>query len=164
MTSTPAGNPKVVPERGRRYQGRRAGVVTRVTAAILDGLVVILIVAAIYGVVIGTAFLIDPTHFHWPSYLGWSIPVIGFCVAAPYLALSWATTGRSWGGAIMGVRVVTGRGKRLPFVKAAVRALLCVVFPIGLFWSAVNHSNRSVQDILLRTSVIYDWAPRTDRD
>ena len=39
-------------------------------------------------------------------------------------------------------------------------AILCVVFPIGLLWCVVSEENRSVQDLLLRTSVIYDWSVR----
>jgi len=31
------------------------------------------------------------------------------------------------------------------------------VFPIGVLWVAVSRTNKSVQDILVRTSVIYDW-------
>jgi hypothetical protein len=31
------------------------------------------------------------------------------------------------------------------------------VFPIGLLWCAVSTSRRSLQDIVVRTSVIYDW-------
>jgi hypothetical protein len=37
-----------------------------------------------------------------------------------------------------------------------VRAVLCVAFPPLLFWAIVNR--RSVQDLVLRTAVIYDWA------
>jgi hypothetical protein len=32
-----------------------------------------------------------------------------------------------------------------------------MVFPIGVLWVAVNRENRSVQDIVLRTSVVYEW-------
>jgi type III secretory pathway component EscT len=39
-----------------------------------------------------------------------------------------------------------------------VRAALCVAFPIGLFWSVVSATSRSLQDSLLRTAVVYDWA------
>ena len=162
--STQPVHPTVIPENAWPYQGRRAGVVTRCIAAILDAIVVVVILGGIYGVVIGVTFLIDPKNFLWPSYLGWSIPIIGFCIAAPYLALAWATTGRSWGATVMGVRVVTGRGSRLPFPKAIVRALFCVAFPVGLLWAAVNRANRSVQDVVLRTSVIYDWTPAADQD
>jgi hypothetical protein len=37
-----------------------------------------------------------------------------------------------------------------------VRAVFCVAFPPLLFWAIVNR--RSVQDLVLRTAVIYDWA------
>ena len=38
-----------------------------------------------------------------------------------------------------------------------VRALFCTVFPFGLLWAIVSGANRSVQDVVLRTNVIYDW-------
>jgi hypothetical protein len=34
--------------------------------------------------------------------------------------------------------------------------VLCTLFPIGLVWVLVSGENRSVQDVLLRTSVVYD--------
>jgi hypothetical protein len=37
-----------------------------------------------------------------------------------------------------------------------VRALLCVLFPVGLLWVLLSGENRSVQDVVLRTSVVYD--------
>ena len=43
---------------------------------------------------------------------------------------------------------------------ALLRAAFCVAFPIGLFWCVVSRKNRSVQDVVLRTSVIHDWANR----
>jgi hypothetical protein len=36
-----------------------------------------------------------------------------------------------------------------------VRAVLCVIFPVGLLWVLVSQENRSAQDLVLRTSVIY---------
>ena len=40
---------------------------------------------------------------------------------------------------------------------ALARAMFCAVFPLGLLWTAVSRENRSVADLLLRTSVVYDW-------
>jgi ribose/xylose/arabinose/galactoside ABC-type transport system permease subunit len=37
-----------------------------------------------------------------------------------------------------------------------------IAFPIGLLWCGVSASRRSVQDVVLRTSVIYDWRPRRE--
>jgi uncharacterized RDD family membrane protein YckC len=149
-----------VPAAARKYQGRRAGIVTRTTAAVVDALVVVGIVAAVYLTIAGAAFLVNPRSFHWPNNLGWSLPVVGFVVVVPYLTLTWCTTGRSYGDALFGLRVVNAHGKRMGLVVAALRAVLYVIFPIGLFWVAVSRKNKSLQDIALRTSVIYDWVPK----
>jgi uncharacterized RDD family membrane protein YckC len=57
----------------------------------------------------------------------------------------------------MGLRVVGPDHHRLWLHRALLRSVLCVVFPIGLLWCAVSTSRRSLQDIVVRTSVIYDW-------
>jgi uncharacterized RDD family membrane protein YckC len=151
--------PSVVPLAARAYQGRRAGVVTRMIANAIDLLVVVAILGLIYAITAGLAFLLHPSSFHFPAGLAWSIPVIGFFVAAPYLALSWYTTGRTYGDALLGLRVVNHNGERMRFVEALLRALACVIFPMGVLWVAISQANRSVQDLVLHTSVVYDWAP-----
>ena len=45
---------------------------------------------------------------------------------------------------------------------ALARALLYVAFPIGLVWCAGSGTHRSLQDVVLRTSVVYDWMPRAE--
>ena len=35
--------------------------------------------------------------------------------------------------------------------------MLCVVFPVGLLWSAVSRERRSLQDLVVRSVVVYDW-------
>jgi hypothetical protein len=45
----------------------------------------------------------------------------------------------------------------MTWAGAALRSAFCVLFPIGLFWVAVSGANRSVQDVVLRSSVVYDW-------
>ena len=87
---------------------------------------------------------------------------IAFIVGAIYLFLyftvSWATSGRTYGDHLMGLRVVNFRGERMHWAGAIVRSAFCVVFPIGLFWAVISPRDRSVQDVVLRTSVIYDWS------
>lgn len=154
-----APHPSVVPPAARAYQGLRAGVVTRLIANSVDLLVIVGILALIYAVMAGLGFLLHPSSFTFPDWLGWSIPVIGFVVVVPYLALCWTVTGRTYGDALLGLRVVNYEGKRIHFVAALLRAIACVFFPIGILWVAVSPANRSVQDAILRTSVIYDWSP-----
>ena len=60
----------------------------------------------------------------------------------------------------MGLRVVNSRGNTLRWIKALLRSGFCLIFPFGLLWVLINKENRSLQDLVLRTSVIYDWRPR----
>ena len=67
--------------------------------------------------------------------------------------------GRTYGCHVLGLRVVSYRGSRMRPLGALLRAVFCVFFPIGLLWCAASRANRSVQDVVLRTSVVYDWEP-----
>lgn len=145
-----------VPVEARPYQGRRAGVVTRLAANTVDLCVVVGLMALVFLGVAGITFLIDPRTFHWPHLQLWGLGVI-VAVVLPYLTLSWCTTGRTYGDLLFGLQVLNFRGRRMNIAGAFVRAVFCMVFPIGVFWVAVNRQNRSVQDIVLRTSVVYEW-------
>jgi uncharacterized RDD family membrane protein YckC len=135
----------------------RAGIVTRTAAAVLDGLLVTVVVAGGYAAVIGVVFLWNPARFHVPSVPFWVLLLVAGALATGYLTLCWATTGRTYGDVVMAVRVVDRHGHHLALPLAGLRALLCVLVPLGLFWAAVNRQNRSLQDIALRTAVIYYW-------
>jgi uncharacterized RDD family membrane protein YckC len=141
-------------------QGKRAGVVSRFAAAAIDLVVILLVLGLIYAAVAGFGFLIDPRSFHWPEGLGWSIPVVGLVIAWPYLTIAWCSTGRTLGDVLLGLRVVGGRDARVRLPRAVLRAAFCLVFPIGLCWVPFSPSRRSLQDTVLRTSVIYDWTSR----
>jgi uncharacterized RDD family membrane protein YckC len=56
----------------------------------------------------------------------------------------------------MGLRVTDVSGGRLHWSRAAARAVFYVLFPLGLGWVLVSARNRSVQDVVLRTEVVYD--------
>ncbi|MEO6822817.1 MAG: RDD family protein [Candidatus Nanopelagicales bacterium] len=149
-----------VPRMARAFQGKRAGVVTRTAAGAID-------YAVVAGAVVGTflaigilRFLLDPRALAWPTWTLLQMLVIGGVYFVLYLTLAWSLTGRSLGARVMGVRVVSFNGRRMFFLGALLRALFCVAFPIGLFWCVVSRKNRSVQDVVLRTSVIHDWANR----
>ena len=151
-----------VPAQARDFQGQRAGIVTRVAAAAVDFLVVIVAICLIYGGIALATFIVRPSSFHWPSNISWSVPVVYVVLLTAYLSFSWAGTGRTYGAALFGVRVVNHNGATMRLPGAILRAVLCVVFPIGLLWVAVSSANRSIQDLIFRTSAIYDWSPRTE--
>jgi Zn-dependent protease with chaperone function/uncharacterized RDD family membrane protein YckC len=138
-------------------RGRRAGLVTRVLANVLDVVVVLLLLAGGYAAVAAGRFLINPPAFRFPAPGFGLVLIAGLALQAVYFTASWRVTGRTYGDAVLGLRVVNFRGERMHWAGAAVRALFCVVFPIGLLWVLLSPRNRSVQDAVLRTSVIYDW-------
>lgn len=135
-----------------------AGIVTRAAAAVIDLFVVMAMLGGLLLVVAGLRFAWSPVSFHWPAP-SWAHSLgIGALSAAAYLATAWSTSGRTIGAGVLGLRVLSGRGARLDWSRATVRAVFCVVFPLGLLWAAVSRHRRSVQDVVLRTVVVYDWS------
>jgi uncharacterized RDD family membrane protein YckC len=78
-------------------------------------------------------------------------------LAVAYLTFGWSATGRSIGKRVAGLRLVTADGQQLSPSRAFLRAVLCVVFPVGFLWALFSMRNRSVQDLIVRTTVLYDW-------
>ncbi|MGW5242008.1 RDD family protein [Monashia sp. NPDC004114] len=148
----------IVPKGLRSVQGHRAGIVTRVLAACVDLAIGILGVAMGYAAVVGFVFVVDPRTFSFIDvpFAVLFAALLGLLII--YLALAWATTGRTYGARLLGLRVVNAHGGRVRPGVALLRAALCVLVPLVLFWVVVSPENRSAADILFRTSVVYDWA------
>jgi uncharacterized RDD family membrane protein YckC len=153
-TALPA--PAAAPATRAPVRGRPAGFVTRVCAALTDVGLVLLGLLAGYAGVAGLRFLSDPTRFSpsTPSY-GAFLVATGLLLGS-YWTVMWSLSGRSFGDQLLGLRVVGPGGRRLHWSHSAVRAAFCTVFPLGLCWVVVSPRNRSVQDAVLRTAVVYD--------
>lgn len=151
-----------VPREARPYQGRQAGLVTRSAAAAVDALVVVATLAVGYAGWIGLRFVVDPRGFDFTGLDALPGVTSVLVLAVVYLTAAWSVTGRTYGCHVMGLRVVDRRGRHPGLLVAAARAVLYVVFPIGLLWCAVSRSRRSLQDLLVRSTVIYDWLPETE--
>lgn len=153
--------PAPIPHAAELFQGRPAGLVSRVLAAVVDVAAVAAVVGVLYLGVTGVRFVLFPARFTFPEPSVWlSVPLI-LAIAVAYLTEGWVSNGRSWGDALLGVRVVTSYSRRPPrVIRSLVRAVLCVAFPIGLLWVPLSRRNRSVQDVLVGTSVVYDWTTR----
>jgi uncharacterized RDD family membrane protein YckC len=149
-----------VPQEAREFQGRRAGLVTRAAAACIDiGVVALALVVAYLGFVV-VLFLVPPGGLQLPVPPLWLDLVAGPVVLTLYLTVSWHRGGRTYGGLVMGLRVVNRRTRDPGLMTALLRAALNVAFPLGLAWVAISRQNRSIQDVVLGTSVIYDWKIR----
>jgi uncharacterized RDD family membrane protein YckC len=149
-----------VPHEARPFQGQRAGLVTRLAAAALDALVVGVVLLGGYLGLVGLVYLLNPRSFEFPE-LGLVFSLFAaFCVAVVYLTVFWTLSGRSYGYLVMGLRVLGRGGRRLRLGGAALRAVFVVLVPIGIVWVPVGRNNRSLQDLVLGSRVVYDWEPR----
>jgi uncharacterized RDD family membrane protein YckC len=140
----------------RITRGSRAGMVTRSLANIVDVLVVLLALGGVYVAVAAARFLLGPATFRFPLPSTALVLLLGLCIQAVYFAITWAVVGGTYGDRLLGLRVTDDRGNGLGWGRCVVRAVACTLFPIGLVWVLVSQENRSVQDVLLRTSVVYD--------
>lgn len=152
-----------IPRAAREFQGGRAGVVTRVLAAGIDAGVVWLFLLFVYLGYAGLVFLIDPRTFQFPDTQLIRSMLMGAVVLFLYTTVAWAVSGRTYGNLLMGLRVVGVFGGDVGWIRATARAAFYVVLPIGLLWVAIDPRQRSIQDRLLATSVVYDWKPRRAR-
>ena len=151
------------PPVARGLQGHRAGILSRFLADAIDLLVIVVAVVGVYLGVSVVRFLLHPRRFTWPEVSALNLGTLGWILLIAYLTIGWANTGRTWGKGVLGLRVVSSKDAGLPLWRAFVRATLCALFPIGLFWSAISTRNQSVQDLLVRTTVVYDWGPKLPR-
>jgi uncharacterized RDD family membrane protein YckC len=84
-----------------------------------------------------------------------------------YLTAGWALAGRTYGSRLMGLRVLSSRLRLLGWTRSFMRALTCVVWPVGLLWCGISRTRLSLADVVLRTVVVYDTEPYArfpDRD
>jgi uncharacterized RDD family membrane protein YckC len=135
---------------------RPAGIVTRTLAVAVDVAVVLALMGLALLVTAGVRFFLSPLSFSWPAP-SWPLSLaVGALLALIYLTVGWATSGRSLGAAVLGLRVRGMSGRPLGWKRSAIRAAFCVMLPVGLFWCLVSRRRLSLQDILLRSVVVYD--------
>jgi uncharacterized RDD family membrane protein YckC len=147
-----------VPPAAQPLQGTSAGLVSRLLAGTVDFGVVLAVMVAGYLGIAALRFLWNSRTFTFPVVPLGVLLLVYSVLLGLYLAASWTVTGRTYGDHLLGLRVVVSASDRLlPPARALVRAMLCVVFPIGLFWIALSRRNRSVSDLLVGSTVVYDW-------
>jgi uncharacterized RDD family membrane protein YckC len=139
-------------------RGRNAGLISRAAADVVDLVVAVVLSAILLLAFEGIRFVLRPRNFQW------RVPATGAALFVSgvfllYLTFAWSAAGRSFGKQMMGLRVQHGDAA-LRLGRSFLRAFLCVAFPIGLLWCAVDRRNRSLWDLVFSTRVVYDWRPR----
>ena len=139
--------------------GSRAGVVTRLLAAAVDAVAVVVLAALLDLAAAGARFLWSPADFQWPQVTAALVLTMLPAVAVVYLTVGWALAGRTYGAKLMGLRVLSARLELPGWARSFLRAVVCVVWPVGLLWCAIDRARRSVADLAARTVVVYDTRP-----
>lgn len=139
-----------------------AGVVTRLLAAGVDVVAVVLLTVLLDLAAAAVRFVWSPVDFRWPRPVTEIAVVVLLGVAVLYLTVAWATTGRTYGGRLLGLRVLSGRGALLGWTQSFLRAVASVLWPVGLLWSGISRTRSSLQDLVFRTVVVYDSHPYMD--
>jgi len=136
-----------------------AGVVTRLLAAAVDAVVVVVLTALLDLAAAGARFVWSPTTFQWPQLSFFPAAVALMLVAVVYLTAGWALAGRTYGSKLMGLRVLSSRNELLGWIRSVLRALLSVLWPVGLLWCGISRTRLSLADLVLRSVVVYDAEP-----
>jgi uncharacterized RDD family membrane protein YckC len=134
-------------------------VVTRLLAAAVDAAVVVVLTVSLDLAAAGARFLWSPMGFRWPRPTASVTVVVLLLVAVVYLAVGWALTGRTYGSRLMGLRVLSSQNQLLGWTRSTLRALMSVLWPVGLLWCGISRTRLSVADVALRTVVVYDAQP-----
>jgi uncharacterized RDD family membrane protein YckC len=147
-------------ERAVALQGHYAGSVSRFLAFLVDmfavgllfGLGSALVASAIEVVFRTSVDAADHRLLVTALYVGW---------AFLYFAGSWATTGRTFGMALLGVMVVRADGADLGIGRAAARTVCFplgfLIFGAGLVIGLFRRDRRELHDLLAGTCVIHAW-------
>ena len=147
--------------RAHALQGMRAGFISRVVAATVDVVVVFLVLLGGEAMFAAVRAVFGEEEFEFPSVGAVESSGLLLVLLVLVLAFAWSGSGRTLGNGIVGLRVVREDGGHVTWVRAIVRAVVVVVFPVvSMLWILVSKKNAGIHDLVCRTAVVYDWRAR----
>ena len=155
-----------IPDKSVTAQGNYAGSVSRFLAYGID----LFASSAVYTLVLAAiSYVVQIVSGKQVSWNRQDIVVVVTYVAWEffYFGYSWAVSGRTFGMAVLGVRVVRADGAVAEPWRGVVRSL---VFPLsflllglGFLGILVQRERRALHDLIAGTAVIYAWDARAAR-
>jgi uncharacterized RDD family membrane protein YckC len=148
------------------YQGQYAGSVSRFTAYVIDlavstGVFTLGLAAISYGAQVVTGHSV-----HW-NRSNIVVAILFVVWEFFYFGYSWAVSGKTFGMAVLGIRVVAVDGSDLEPRRGVVRALVFplsfLLFGLGFLGILVQREHRALHDLIAGSAVIYAWDARAAR-
>jgi uncharacterized RDD family membrane protein YckC len=147
-------------------QGHYAGAATRLAAYALDQTVATAVYTAGVAIVSWLISLVLPPDVKLAPFVG----LAGFVYLlwlVLYFGYPWATSGKTFGMAVLGLRVVAEDGAPLAPKRAFIRIFM---FPLGFLTLGIgflgilfNRERQAIYDRIARSTVVYDWDARSAR-
>jgi uncharacterized RDD family membrane protein YckC len=148
------------------YQGHYAGSVSRFTAYAID----LVVTTAVFSLAL--AAVSYGVHIVTGHDVSWNrsnivVAVLFVLWQFVYFGYSWAVSGRTFGMAALGIRVVAVDGSVLEPRRGVVRALVFplsfLLFGLGFLGILVQREHRALHDLIAGSAVIYAWDARAAR-
>jgi uncharacterized RDD family membrane protein YckC len=147
-------------------QGRYAGFASRFAAFVVDVVVLTALFSLLMAVVNFASNVLTGKTINLNRDETWV--VVGYAVwAFIYFAHFWGLNGRTAGGALFGVQVLTSEGTDVSLGRAIGRALAFplsfVILFVGFLGILFGDRRRALHDVIAGTVVIYSWDARAAR-
>jgi uncharacterized RDD family membrane protein YckC len=147
-------------------QGNYAGSVSRFLAYAID----LTVSSGLFALAIATiSYVVKVVSGHEVSWSRDNIAVAIVYVIWQffYFGYSWAMSGRTFGMAVLGIKVVQADGQpirpRQGVVRALVFPLSFLLFGLGFLGILVGREHRALHDVIAGTAVVYAWDARAAR-
>jgi uncharacterized RDD family membrane protein YckC len=151
---------------GRSPQRYYAGAVSRFTAYAVDLAIGSGLLALIFAAISYAAQIVTGQPIAW-NHHGWASGTISVCWYFLYFGYCWAMSGRTFGMAVLGLRVVRADGAEIDpwrgVVRAAAFPLSFLLFGLGFAGILIQGQRRALHDLIAGTTVLYAWDARAAR-
>ena len=154
------------PTRSVTAQGNYAGSVSRFLAYAIDLFASTAVFTLVLAGISYVVQIVTGKQVHWDRQ---NIVVVILYVAWEffYFGYSWAVSGRTFGMAVLGVRVVRADGAvaepRRGVIRSLVFPLSFLLLGLGFLGILVQRERRALHDLIAGTAVIYAWDARAAR-
>jgi uncharacterized RDD family membrane protein YckC len=150
----------------RSLQGRYAGFASRFAAYATDACASTVVFMLALAAISFAVSVVTGKSVSWSREDTWA--GIAYLVwLFIYFAYSWAASGKTFGMALLGVRVVRPDGTDVGARRAVVRTLALplsfLIFGLGFVGILLGRQRRALHDVIAGTVVLYSWDARAAR-
>ena len=147
-------------------QGTYAGSMSRLLAYAIDLAVSIGLFSLALAGISYVVKIVSGHEISWNRENTWVV-IVFILWQFFYFGYSWAMSGRTFGMAVLGIKVVQDDGQLIRPRQGVVRSLAfplsILLFGLGFLGILVGRQHRALHDVIAGTAVVYSWDARAAR-